>query len=566
MRICIVLCLLTFMQKVSAQSTYLNLSSDDYFQLQRLDILQGKVNDSLYTLLNGISRKDAVHFVENYLIENEEKIDSKERYILEKFISNNCEWARTPDACQESEYPLFKTIYYSKTNMLQYRDDKLFFALNPIIYYRQMGEQGNLKQNLFFNARGIEARGKLGHRIGFYTTLTDNQERGPLYHQYFVNKYQAVPGYTFYKDFKLDANTIAKKGYAHDYLYAAGYVDAEVLKDVVNVTFGTDRFQIGDGYRSLLLSDFGANYTFLKLNTRFWKFNYQNLFMELTNQYFRGADRLLPRKYASMHTLSTNLFKWLQVSFFEAVVYGRADRFDFRYLNPIIFYRSVEQTSGSPDNALVGLNYKINTGLKAILYGQVMLDEFSFGQLKKNNGWWANKYAMQLGVKFADPFGLKNMLLQVEANYVRPFTYSYSDSITDYSNYNQPLAHPYGANFAEIAVIAQYLAGKNTILRFKTFYNKQGRDTLSDVSFGGNIFKDYNKRNAEEGIRIFNGYSSTVIFADLGLSYELRRNLFFDLGFTYRREKSSHIHNPSWNAIMGYAAIRLNTVRRQYDY
>ncbi|MBK9301070.1 MAG: hypothetical protein IPN14_10800 [Bacteroidetes bacterium] len=44
---------------------------------------------------------------------------------------------------------------------------------------------------------------------------------------------------------------ISKPGLAQDYLYAVGYVDADIIKNTVNVTFGTDKFHIGDGYRSL---------------------------------------------------------------------------------------------------------------------------------------------------------------------------------------------------------------------------------------------------------------------------------------------------------------------------
>lgn len=534
---------------------------DYYFQIDRLDILSGHVSDSLHTALNGMTRKDAVYFLEDYLKQHEETLNSIERAEISRIISKNGEWAENGDGAIESEYPLFRAIYERQPDFLHYNSKNVTFILNPVIHYQQSAESGNLKQNLFFNSKGIEARGLLGKRVGFYTIFTDNQERGPMHHQNYVRANQAVPGMTYFKDFKT-----TKPGYAQDYLYAAGYVDAEVVKDVVNVTFGTDKFHIGDGYRSLFLSDFGSNYTFLKLNTRFWKFNYQNLYMELTPQYARGGDRYLPRKYATMHHLSVNATKWLNVGLFEAVMFSRKDHFDFRYMNPIILYRSVEQTNGSPDNVLLGLNFKINTGLKAVVYGQVMLDEFSFSQIKANNGWWANKYGAQLGIKFADMFGVKNLLVQAEGNLVRPFMYSYYDSVVDYSNYNQPLAHPYGANFAELDLIINYKPSKNTYITWKTFFNRQGRDTLSGTSFGGNIFKSYNDRNDSYGIRMFNGAKSDVLYTNLNLSYEIRDNLYFDIGGVYRYEKASHPANPTWNSIQVYTGLRLNSLRKQYDY
>lgn len=534
---------------------------DYYFQIERIDILSGVISDTLHTALNGMMRKDVVPYLENYLKQHEETLNNVDRDEIAKIISKSGEFAENGDGAIESDYSLFNTFYQKQPDLLHYKSDLVTFVLNPVIHYQQTVESGNIKQNLFYNAKGIEARGLLGKRVGFYTLFTDNQERGPIHHQNYIRANQAVPGITYYKDFK-----ISKPGLAQDYLYAVGYVDADIIKNTVNVTFGTDKFHIGDGYRSLFLSDFGANYTFLKLNTRFGKFNYQNLFMELTPQYFRGADQYISRKYAAMHHLSVNVSKWLNVGLFEAIIFKRKDHFDFRYMNPIILYRSVEQTNGSPDNALLGFNFKINTGVKALLYGQVMLDEFNFSQIKANNGWWANKYAAQLGIKFADPFGVKNLLIQAEGNLVRPYTYSYYDSVADYSNYNQPLAHPYGSNFIEADLIINYKPFKKTYLTWKTFYNRQGRDTLSNTSFGGNIFKDYNQRNDDTGIRMFNGAVTDVIYSNLNLSYEIRDNLYFDLGGTFRYEKASHIANTTWNSIQVYSGLRLNALRKQYDY
>ncbi len=94
----------------------------------------------------------------------------------------------------------------------------------------------------------------------------------------------------------------------------------------------------------MFLSDFGNNNLFLRLNTRIWKFNYQNLFMELTNAYQSNpGDDLLGKKYAAMHHLDINLTKWLNVGVFEGVVFGRTNRFELGYLVPVIFYRSVER-------------------------------------------------------------------------------------------------------------------------------------------------------------------------------------------------------------------------------
>jgi hypothetical protein len=56
---------------------------------------------------------------------------------------------------------------------------------------------------------------------------------------------------------------------------------------------------------------------------------------------------------------------------------------------------------------------------------------------------------LQLGAKYINALGIKNLDLQLEYNRVRPFTYSHRDSVANYTHYNQPMAHPLGANFSE---------------------------------------------------------------------------------------------------------------------
>jgi len=533
-----------------------------YSLLERYDILSHRISDSLHTAMNPITQKDAVQYLEAYKASHEASLTKNEMQEINNFISKNGEWAANGDATEHSKHPILKTIYAKKPDFFHQTGKDFSIIFNPIIYYRQSFESGNSKQNIFFNSKGIEARGNIGKRLGFYTMLTDNQERGPQHHQNYVITRNAVPGANYYKyPFKPK-----KPGFAQDYLYASGYLDASLLKEHVNVSFGQDRFHIGDGYRSLFLSDFGSNYLFLRVNTRIGRFNYQNLFMDLTSQYKQGGDRLLPRKYAAVHHLSINVSRWLNLGFFESVVFGRKDFFDLYYLNPIIFYRSVEQTKGSPDNSMLGMNFKINTTLNTVIYGQILLDEFKFGELKDGNGWWGNKYGMQLGLKVADPFGIKNLLIQPEFNVIRPFTYSYHDSVAEFSHYNQPLAHPYGANLMELSLNINYKPSPKIALSWRSFYNKQGRDTASNVSFGGNIFSSYNNRPTEYGVGMFSGFPSEVLFTNLNAAYEIRDNFYIDVSAGYRKERASHPSNPSFSSALFGVGFRLNASRKQYDY
>ena len=94
-----------------------------------------------------------------------------------------------------------------------------------------------------------------------------------------IRKTKVVPGQGYARDFK-------ETGF--DYSMAAGYVGIKPSKHFL-VQFGHGKHFIGDGYRSLLLSDNAFNYPFLRIQTSFWKVQYTNLYAEMQDiNYFEN--------------------------------------------------------------------------------------------------------------------------------------------------------------------------------------------------------------------------------------------------------------------------------------
>jgi hypothetical protein len=249
------------------------------------------------------------------------------------------------------------------------------------------------------------------------------------------------------------------------------------------------------------------------------------------------------------------------------VVFGRKDKFDFGYLNPIIFYRSIELQNGSYDNSLVGLDVKANLPKNIQLYGQLLLDEFNLSEVKKNEGWWANKWGIQLGAKYIDAFGIPNLDLQLEHNRVRPFTYSHSDSLANYTHYNQPLAHPLGANFSEMIGVARYQPAAKWLAVAKLIYYTQGRDS-SSLSYGSNIFYPNQSpfRQGDYGYNIGSGWKTNVLLASFLLSYEFRENFFVELNALFRRQETKTAPLTSANTSVLSLGLRWNMHRREFDF
>jgi hypothetical protein len=548
---------------IFAQTTYIPEGSKDYHIIDRMEIKHGKNTDINFSTLKPYSRRT--------IVEEAEYIDSLNRgsdsltaeaqgenngtylsrvdeYNLHSLFMDNSEWYTGSKESFLSKKPILKTFYVTKPNLLEVNTKDFFLAVNPVIDFQVGAESGN-NQSLYYNKRGVTLRGRIANKIGFSSTITDNQERGPSFFEDRVRQFNAVPGVGFYKNFK-------SNGY--DYFDGRGYVTFNVTK-YIDVQFGYDKNFIGNGYRSLFLSDFGDSYLFLKLNTKIWKFDYENLFMELMPQFTKTGDNLLDRKYAAMHHLSMNVTKWLNIGLFESVIFGRRNLFDFEYLNPIIFLRHIEGTVGSPDNALAGIDFKANAAHHFQFYGQLLLDEFLVHEIIKGNGFWANKYGYQLGAKYIDAFNISNLDLQLETNRVRSFTYSHDDSVANYTHYNQPLAHPLGANFQEWIGILKYQPAPKWYVDARLIYYYQGLDSAG-IDFGSNPFVLYQNRSSDFGYYVGTGRKVQCVNASLTLSYELKENLFIDGNLLFR--KYTDLPNSSVFNI----GIRWNAARREYDY
>ena len=233
------------------------------------------------------------------------------------------------------------------------------------------------------------------------------------------------------------------------------------------------------------------------------------------------VDGAFGTKYMATHYLSWNATKKLNIGFFESVLWADTNNrgFDINYLNPVIFYRAIEFSTGSrAGNALIGLTgkYKINSDIN--VYSQLIIDEFSSKDIFGSSNSWKNKLGYQLGVKYYDAFKVKDLMLQVEYNQVRPYTYSHDELLLNYGHNNQSMAHLWGANFREVIGIARYRYGR-WFGTAKLVYGQRGLDTGDGVSYGGDVFVDNDLRPSDTNINLLQGNKTDVLIGDLRLGY-----------------------------------------------
>lgn len=550
---------------LQAQSTAISLNEDLYDLIDRYEIKSGGLNRHLFSGTKPYLRSYVVSFFQN--ADSTGLLTSRaDRFNRDFFLLDSREWTGwdTDNLTTGRKY-----VYRNRPDFFSAREtgktgEAFDLHINPVLY-GQVGRDSDISDPVYYNVRGIEMRARIDERIGIYTFLIENQAHLPGYVGATVDTYRIIPHETLWKDFS---------GGGVDFMQARGYITFRATPHI-NLRFGHDRNFIGSGYRSMILSDFSAPYLFLQANLNIRKFNYTWMISRLNADIITNSAGTLikgryPQKFFAFHQASLNLGRKLNLSVFESVIFSPRDPsttnyFDLGYLNPVIFYRAVEQQFGSPDNVILGFDGKWIVRKGLAVYGQLTLDELVVGEVLANEGWWGNKFGYQAGMRATDVLGIPNLDLQVEWNSARPYTYSQSGRYIDYSHYRQPLAHPLGANFREAVAILRYQPHPRIQIQWKTIGYEKGKDG-ADENWGGDILKENDiNRMRTYGNTTTQGKGYRVLFNDLTATWMIRHQLYLDIRHLYR-SGSGELPGDDRQTQLTSVALRLNIARRTYDY
>lgn len=455
--------------------------------------------------------------------------------------------------------------------------DKFYLTIDPLFNFefgKDLADKSGEK--LYKNTRGFIVRGSIGKRFAFESNFYENQatyaqyiddyifSTNKLFPQTANYQYDVIPGQGRAKKFK-------KNGY--DYAMASGYVSYSP-NQVFNFQIGHGKHFVGDGYRSLLLSDNAFNYPFARITTTYKNIQYTNLytsFMNLTNGGVKtppGVERLFQKKVGSFQLLSMNFLKRIQLGVFQGMIWEAADstnrqHVEFNTFNPIIGVNTAVYGLHNKHNIVLGATLKLKITNTLSLYGQYMLDDMyqanNLGDVRK-------KYGYQIGLKYFDLFTIRNLHLQLEYNNVRPYAYAATNTYQSYTHYNQALAHPLGANFYEAVGFINYRV-RDFFIQLKGNYAVKGNDSLT-YNYGGNIFKADNIFPSTQdlnAIQTTQGLKTTIMYQDIQLGYLVNPSTNFNivLGFTNRTEQT---YKGTKQTQFIYFGIRTSLANFYYDF
>ena len=415
--------------------------------------------------------------------------------LLQKSISSTVEIRQTAfapylipleelDSIYDADTENWKRKEYNSWLMRKMRNEHLievskkdFVLKGDAVFNLEAARQSDdTGRRMYTNSRGYSFTGAIGERFFFATTFYENQSIFPNYMDSVVSargdfnnpadpERGSVPGYGRWKPF----NT--SQSYDYDYTLGTGYVGV-ALTDQSFIQFGHDKQFVGYGYRSLLLSDASAPYTFLRLHGSFLK---NKLTYTTTWAVLQYLERVAPVNYNNKEAMFRRLGArfsylhyqpkhWLGIGLFDGSTWdsqrnSHPSSIEFYSPHAFIF------TEDGIRNHILGMNGHIDPFKFASIYGQLALNTRSGGK------------ALQAGVKFTP---LEGLMIQAEWNEVgSAFYYSSKNpsqngiKVTEpfeagtltqdfYQHNDQSLGHPLGVGVQELTIRAYY--------RFRDFF------------------------------------------------------------------------------------------------
>ncbi len=436
--------------------------------------------------------------------------------------------------------PALDVVFFKHVIKVEPRNENFKLRIDPLLNLELGKDLSDTNYRILSNnTRGFIASGYIGSKFYFETIFAENQSRFPNYISNNANSTTVIPGQGRWKTFKTTG---------YDYAFSSGFFSYQASKNL-NIQVGHGKQKIGNGYRSLLLSDNAFNYPYARLTQKWFKgrMQYSNIYAVLMNlspasvTSTKYAERLFQKKAASFQYLSINATKFLNIGFFQGLIWQAGDdknnqHLSWEYFNPVIYTNITRFGLNNKNNILAGADLKFKITNKLNVYGQFMADNLS------DTTQLGNSFGYQAGLNYFDCFGVNNLFLQMEYNFVNEGSYKNPSGIAtnqSYSHYNQNLA--YTPNYGqELVFITDY--------KWKRFFT--------------NI--KYNYQSVPLKTNYY--YTMSAINAKLGYVINPSYNLNVMCGINYRVQNFNNFKHLNNQTSYVYFGFKTNLYNAYYDF
>ncbi|MBI9054694.1 MAG: hypothetical protein JEY96_12800 [Bacteroidales bacterium] len=360
-------------------------------------------------------------------------------------------------------------------DILNYKDSLFSFSVNGILggeYF--MNDSGSF----YHRWGGAEAHAYIGNHWGFYANLRDNHESEIMNNEDYLTQRMGT-------NYKLDGTGGDYSEMRGGLTYSWNWGSLGIVKD---------HFQWGNNYNGAnIFSGRTPSFAHIKLNikpVKWFEFNWVHGWlvsevidsagsMTFTNAYGTDQRDMMFDKYLAANLFTFEPFRSFYISLGNSLIYS-SNGPELQYLIPVMFYKSVDHTYNSTDQAgrNVGQNSQMffdisSRNIKKVhLSATLFVDELSTSRFTNDTLW--NFWSIKGSVRISDL--IPNTFITAEYTKSMPLTYKHNIPTTTFESNGYNLGHYLMDNSQEIYLSLVFKPYKTLSFKLAYLYAKKGKD------------------------------------------------------------------------------------------
>ncbi|NJO01233.1 MAG: hypothetical protein HC880_05610 [Bacteroidia bacterium] len=152
-------------QQGGAQSVYIPLNEDYYHWIDRFEIKSGHLFDRLHTQLKPFTRETIAQLADSAWSALP-SLSRSDQFNLNYLKNDSWEWSTTAEG--DSKRPFLKKTFRKKSDFYHVDEKNFDLHLNPVLY-GFVGFENDQENTPYLNSRGLELRGRIARKVGFYS-------------------------------------------------------------------------------------------------------------------------------------------------------------------------------------------------------------------------------------------------------------------------------------------------------------------------------------------------------------------------------------------------------------